>query len=418
MLYQIMHLFRFDGPVRQKKYTAMVETVAQDCDLAILKVKDQTFFSGTSPITLGELPRIRDKVYVCGFPIGGDKLSITEGVVSRIEHSAYAQSTAYLLTCQIDAAINAGNSGGPVIKGKRLAGIAFQAAESTENIGYMVPTPVIRQFFKDMEDGRYDGIPTLGLFYQKMENQDTRDYYGMTENQSGVLVDKVYINSPVNEHIKPGDIILSIDGQTVGVDGTIEFMKGYRTFFEYIIQCRQINDFIDINILRDKKVSAVKFPLTKQVNYWRLVPPEQFDVEPTYYITGGLVFEPLTLNYLKEWGSDWPDDAPLDLVRSYLKGKKSEKQKELVVLVTVLADEINSGYQEQRSEIITTVNDRAISSMSDLVKAFEENKNPYHIIMYENGYRIILEKNKVDQYGPRILERYMIRSDRSSDLNN
>lgn len=399
-----------------KKYTATVETIAQDCDLAILKVEDPTFFSGTTPITLGELPKIRDKVYVCGFPAGGDKLSVTEGVVSRIEHSSYVQSTAFLLTCQIDAAINAGNSGGPVIKGNRLVGVAFQAAKSLENVGYMVPTPVIRQFFKDMEEGRYDGIPTLGIFCQKMENQDIRDYYGMSEKQSGVLVDKVYMGSPVSGYIKPGDAILTVDGYAVGVDGTIEFMKGYRTFFEYPIQCRQINDLVDIRILRNKKVSKVRCTLSKRVNFWRLVPPEQHDVSPTYYIVGGLVFEPLTVNYLKEWGSNWPDNAPMDLVRSYLRGEKSAKRKEVVVLVNVLADEINSGYQDQANEIINNVNGRAISSMTDLVKAFEENKNNYHIIKEEKSYHIILEKNKVDHFGPRILERYMIRSDRSSDL--
>ena len=400
-----------------KKYTATVETVAEDCDLAILKVEDQAFFSGTTPITLGELPKIRDKVYVCGFPAGGDKLSVTEGVVSRIEHSSYVQSTAFLLTCQIDAAINAGNSGGPVIKGNRLVGVAFQAAESLENVGYMVPTPVIRQFFKDMEDGRYDGIPTLGIFCQKMENQDIQNYYGMSEKQSGVLVDRVYTGSPVSGYIKPGDVILTVDGYVVGVDGTIEFMKGYRTFFEYPVQCRQINDLVDIKILRDKKVSKVKFPLSKRVNYWRLVPPEQHGVSPTYYIVGGLVFEPLTVNYLKEWGSNWPDNAPMDLVIIFLSGEeKSRKQKEVVVLVTVIADEINSGYQERTNKIIHTVNGRTISSMADLVKAFEENKNPYHIIKDEKSYQIILKKNEVDKFGPRILERYMIRSDRSPDL--
>lgn len=398
------------------KYTATVETVAHDCDLAILKVEDQSFFSGTSPIELGELPKIRNKVYVCGFPVGGDKLSITEGVVSRIEHSGYSQSHAYLLTCQIDAAINPGNSGGPVIKGNRLAGVAFQSVQSTENIGYMVPTPVIKQFCKDMEDGMYDGIPTLGLFYQQMENQDIRNYYGMTEKQSGVLVNKVYMNSPVIGYIQQGDIILSVDGHAVGIDGTIEFMKGYRTFFEYIVQGSQINDQIDIKILRNREIIKVKCPLSERVNYWRLVPTEQFNISPTYYIVGGLVFEPLTVNYLKEWGHNWSDNAPLDLVRHYLKGEKTIEQKEIVVLVNVLADEINSGYQEQTNTIISNVNGRPISSMQDLIKGFEENVDPYHIIEDEKGYRIILEKNKVDQYSSRILERYMIRSDRSPDL--
>jgi len=400
-----------------KKYTAKVETIAHECDLAILKVEDQTFFSGADSISLGDLPKIRDKVYVCGFPVGGDKLSVTEGVVSRIEHSVYAHSMAYLLACQIDAAINPGNSGGPVIKENRLVGVAFQAVGSMENVGYMVPTPVIKHFLKDIEDGKYDGIPGLGVFCQKMENPDIREYFGIMEDQVGILVDKVYQNSPVREWVKPDDIILSVDGYKVGNDGTIEFRRGYRTFFEYVIQRHQINDILSLEIMREKHpIIKLRCPLTERINSWRLVPPEHYDIGPTYYILGGLVFEPLTLNYLKEWGRNWADDAPLDLVRHYLKGEKSEEQNEVIVLVNVLADEMNSGYQDKKNEIIHSVNGIAIRSMRDLVRAFEENKGSYHIIEDKDAYQIILNKSKVETYGPRILQRYLIRSDRSSDL--
>ena len=78
---------------------------------------------------------MRDKVAVYGFPTAGDEMSITEGVVSRIEQRNYAHSNANLLTCQIDAAINPGNSGGPVIKNDRIAGVAFQSSMRGENIG-------------------------------------------------------------------------------------------------------------------------------------------------------------------------------------------------------------------------------------------------------------------------------------------
>ena len=114
-----------------KKYTAEVEVVAHECDLAILKVSDDSFFSGVEPINIGSLAEIRDKVAVYGFPEGGDKLSITEGVVSRVENRRYTHSKAELLACQIDAAINSGNSGGPVMKGDKLVGVAFSLYQGT-----------------------------------------------------------------------------------------------------------------------------------------------------------------------------------------------------------------------------------------------------------------------------------------------
>jgi S1-C subfamily serine protease len=401
-----------------KKYTAEVERVAHDCDLAVLKVGDESFFNGAKELTIGELPEIRDKVFVCGFPEGGDKMSITEGVVSRIEHSTYSHSGAFLLTCQIDAAINVGNSGGPVVKDNRLVGVAFQAAGAMENVGYMVPTTVIEHFQNDIADGRYDGIPCLGISCQRLENSDIRAYFGMTDEMSGVLVTKVYQGSPAAGMVRSGDIILAIDGKRVGNDGTVEFRKGQRTFFEYMAQCRQINETLSLEILRERRTVAVQFTLSAQIGFWRLVPPEHFDFTPTYYIAGGLVFEPLTVNYLKEWGHNWTESAPLELVRYYTHGEKVPGRKEVIVLVNVLADELNAGYQELANEVVSSVNGKTVSSMQDLVRAFEENKGPYHVIRDESDYTIVLDKNKVDQYGPRILKKYRIGSDRSPDLEH
>ncbi|NBV87229.1 MAG: serine protease, partial [Verrucomicrobia bacterium] len=90
-----------------KKYIATVEHIAHDCDLAILKVQDPSFFQGTIPLELGDIPDIESEVSVYGYPIGGERLSVTRGVVSRIDFRPYAHSGIDShLTIQIDAAIN------------------------------------------------------------------------------------------------------------------------------------------------------------------------------------------------------------------------------------------------------------------------------------------------------------------------
>jgi S1-C subfamily serine protease len=399
-----------------KKYTAEVEMVAHECDLAVLKVLDESFFAGAQAIPLGRLPETRDKVFVCGFPEGGDKLSITEGVVSRIEHSIYAHSGAFLLAAQIDASLNAGSSGGPVIKDNHLVGLAFQVAGSMENIGYMVPAPVMEHFLNDIKDGTYNGTPCLGLYCQRLENPDIRSRFGVPDDQIGVLVLKVYEDSPASGVIQEGDIILAVDGKKVENDGTIEFRRGQRTFFEYAVQGRQINDAVDLEILRENRVVQVRVTLSSTIGFWRLVPPEGYDVAPTYYIAGGIVFEPLTMNYLKEWGPNWRNNAPLELLRYYLHGEKTADRHQVVVLVAVLADELNVGYQERESEVVRSVNGETISSIQDLVRAFEENRGQYHILRDEEDYMIVLDREKVDREGPGILKRYRISRDRSSDL--
>src|SRR3954469_13081404 len=67
-----------------KKYIGIVEHVAHDCDLAVVRVKDAAaFFKNTAPLPLGGIPEIETMVSVFGYPIGGDRLSVTRGIVSR-----------------------------------------------------------------------------------------------------------------------------------------------------------------------------------------------------------------------------------------------------------------------------------------------------------------------------------------------
>jgi S1-C subfamily serine protease len=399
-----------------KRYTAEVEIVAHELDLAIVKVNDDSFFSGVRPVRIGGLAEVRDKVAVYGFPKGGDKLSITEGVVSRVEHSRYTHSGINLLTCQIDAAINSGNSGGPVVKDDKIVGVAFQAG-SGENIGYMVPAPVIDHFLTDIRDGEYEGTPDLGISCQKMENPDIRLKFGMTEKQTGILVNTIYPDSPAEGTLRSGDIILSIDGENVEDDGTVEFRKGERTSWKYLVQKKYMNDVAKLEILRNNRIMNMVIKLSAPTKCGQLVPHELYDVAPTYYIIGGLVFEPLTLNYLKGWGNKWHEAAPANLINYYFYGQPTDSRKEIVVLIRVLADEINAGYHEQRNRVISYVNGKKIGSIGDLVSAFEEPEDKYHVIEDERGYKIVLDKYKADETRQRILNKYSITSDRSEDLD-
>jgi len=398
-----------------RKYTAKVVVVAHECDLALLEVEEDSFFESAIPLTLGTLPSIRDDVAVYGFPIGGDSMCITEGVVSRVEHDRYSHSSARLLTCQIDAAINPGSSGGPVIKDNKIVGIAFQGG-SGENIGYMVPAPIINHFLEDIADGTYEGIPKLGISCQKMESPDIRASYHMDEDETGTLINKVYPGSPATDILMPEDVLLSIDGNRIANNGTIEFRPGERTSFGYVVQSKHVGESVLCTVLRDAKQLDVSIQLSKPTGAMRLVPNEQYDVAPTYYILGGLVFEPLTKNFLREWGKQWYSRAPRHLTNYYLNGELTEDRKQVIVLVKVLPDEINLGYHDWGSNVVTSVNGSHISSITDLVEAFESNIGDYHVIVDEAERRLILDRKKVDAAGHQILKKYRITSDRSEDL--
>ena len=147
-----------------KPYFAKVEFVAHDIDLAVIKVEDPDFYKGMKPLDFGPLPKVRSAVVTYGFPAGGQQISYTRGVVSRIEVQGYVHiGNRAFLAVQTDAAINPGNSGGPVIQDDKVVGVAFEGIAGLQNTGYFIPTVIIHHFLDDIKDGTYDGVPEAGL---------------------------------------------------------------------------------------------------------------------------------------------------------------------------------------------------------------------------------------------------------------
>ncbi|WP_320040538.1 serine protease [uncultured Desulfobacter sp.] len=399
-----------------KRYTAIVDMIDHKSDLALLKVNDPDFFKGIVPIGFGHFSRIKDEVYAYGFPEGGDKLSITKGVVSRVEHKKYKHAGSYLIACQLDASLNHGNSGGPIFKDGKIVGIAFQnhAEPQAENIGYMIPIPVIRHFLKDIADNHLDGIPEFGISMQKLENQDMRAFYQMTDIQTGVLINAIYPDSPAIGYLEVNDVLLKINDLNIENDGTIEFRKGERTYLGFIIQQKQINESVTLTVLRKGNLVSVELPLTKALHCCRLVSYRQYETEPEFYIIGGLVFEALAMNYLYEYGgSDFSLNAPTELLNLFYNGFPSKDQKDIVMLAQVLPDDVNIGYHEFINGIISKVNGKTIVALEDLITAFENGEGDYHIIEDIRGFKIVLNRDAVEKSNKRILAKYKISSDRS-----
>lgn len=180
------------------------------------------------PPPMGDVPNLQEQVSVMGFPSGGDNLSITSGVVSRVELTNYVHGAAELLAIQLDAAINPGNSGGPALQGGKMVGLAFQNLPGMDNIGYVIPTPIIRRFLHDIETDagktrkaseskeenqsatergvgsltwevaknqsrtlQHAGFCTLGVKCQALDNPALRSYFGMLPSETGVLITSV-----------------------------------------------------------------------------------------------------------------------------------------------------------------------------------------------------------------------------------
>jgi S1-C subfamily serine protease len=399
-----------------ERHRAEVVAVSHLTDLALIKVEDPGFFNDEPFLTFGELPELQQEVLVYGFPMGGDMLSITKGIISRIEHQPYVHSSSVFLAGQIDAAINPGNSGGPVLLDNKIVGVVMQGIPTSQNIGYMVPVPVIRHFFDDLKDGTNDGYPSLGVSLQDMENQSLREYYQMEKDMSGVLVNQIIPGSPADGKLQTDDILLSIGNYKVGNDGTIEFRTNERTQLTYAVQEKQIGENIQMDILRNGEKISIDLNLYRSSEKDRLVSLEQYETLPSYYIYGGLIFCPLSRNLLHIWGSQWYQSAPTELIYHLQNNIPEREDQQVVVLLKSLAADVNEGYQNINSWVVDTVNGEKIWNLSDFVTKVEAIQDDYIILKNKWGRQIVIDREMAKNTHQEILETYRIPFDRSEDL--
>jgi S1-C subfamily serine protease len=397
-----------------EKTTARVLHVSHEADLALLGVENPGFFDAITPLELGALPELRQEVVVVGFPVGGDTLSVTRGVVSRIEHQTYVHSHMSLLAGQIDSAVNPGNSGGPVIAAGRVVGVAMQVNDAADNIAYMVPVPVVQRFLLDVADGRYDGVPRTGLRWQRLEASDLRRRYGLPPSGGGVLLLEAAAGSDVSRVLRAGDVLLSIAGQPIGADGTVEFRQNERTAFDLLLQQRQVGDRVPVELFRDGRQHETELVLGRPLASDRLVPGPTHGDPPSYFIYGGLAFCSLTTSYLQAW-REWWKTAPKHLLtlRDRFPSFEGEQR---VVLCGFLPAGVNAGYEGLEERLIVEADGQPVRNLRHLVAIVDSRETGLLLLEAHTGEQIVLDRERARREGPRILALYQVAADRSDDL--
>ncbi|KAJ3694931.1 hypothetical protein LUZ60_000308 [Juncus effusus] len=400
------------------KYLATVLAIGTECDIAMLTVSDDEFWEGVSPVEFGSLPALQDAVTVVGYPIGGDTISVTSGVVSRIEILSYVHGSTELLGLQIDAAINSGNSGGPAFNDKgQCVGIAFQSLkhEDVENIGYVIPTPVIMHFITDYEkSGEYTGFPILGVEWQKMENPDLRKAMGMKPDQKGVRIRRVEPTAPESGCMQPSDIILSFDGVDIANDGTVPFRHGERIGFSYLVSQKYTGEKAVVRVLRGSKVHQFNIKLA---THKRLIPAHIKGRPPSYYIVAGFVFAAVSVPYLRsEYGKDYEYDAPVKLLDKHLHAMAQSPDEQLVVISQVLVADINIGYEEIVNTQVVAFNGEPVKNLRSLVEMVEKCEDEFLKFDLEYQQIVVLETKSAKAATRDILTTHCIPSAMSDDL--
>lgn len=392
-----------------RKFVAKVEFISHCSDLAVLKIEDKSFYDGMVPLNFSPLPELNSVVTTYGYPVGGLQISVTRGVVSRIEMHTYSHSGIdQHLTIQTDAAINPGNSGGPVLQNGKVIGVAFQGLTKADNVGYMIPAIVVKQFLDDIADGKVDEFSDLAINYQKYcQNPVFRKMIALPDKLSGVVVTRLFPNMPAYKKLKRMDVITSINGHKVGDDGFV-MLDGRKMNFLEVVERIQVGGVIPLKVWRNGKAESLKV----KAQAWKTPIPfrNPYGVTPKYFIFGGLAFTPFSKGYISASGG-W-SRLSFALKMLYIGANSDEKYsayKEFPVLSRRLPDKVNLNMNSFERAVVESVNGKVIHSMPELKAALLHSKDDL-IKMKFMGMDMPLVISKKDALGrsDAILKKYHI----------
>jgi len=429
MLLTNAHVIRDATTVRvrrhggSEKFRATVLCINNACDLALLSVEnespDQDFFAGMAPLAISNaIPQLYENAMVIGYPMGGDNVCVTRGVVSRVTTLPYEDTKFFLpnqelIAIQLDAAINSGNSGGPALdESGRIVGVAFSGyAGSADNIGYIIPYPVINNFLRQFKsDPSVTRICDWGMGFMLCENPSLKKRWKVEGSHTGVLVTRVSpLGAAAKAGVKMNDVVLSIDGNKIQNDGTIDFRQDERLSFISKVGSRIIGESTIIEVLREGKI--LKIDVEGVPSPELVVRHRQEGAKPSYLIVGGVVFTPLTCGLL---------DVAVEAIseEAWQSGRAAMKElgQQIIVVISVLGHPINHGYDISRLPCLTEFNGKKPLNMKELYAKVNDVKDGFLEFKTGDGKSIILDSKACRETEVEILKTYSIPTAVSQDL--
>jgi S1-C subfamily serine protease len=401
------------------KVSASVVAVARGIDLAVLKLDDDSFFKTHAPVARASvLPEVRDAVFAYGYPTGGNSLSITKGIVSRIEFANYNYGTAGL-RIQIDAAINPGNSGGPAIAGEKMVGLAFASAVGAQNIGYIIPNEEIELFLRDIADGHYDGKLSFLDDIQTLENPVLREYLKLDKSVEGAVVHRPYLSDP-SYPLKEWDVVTRIGDSPIDNQGMVKLGANLRVRFQYRVQQAAKDGKLPLTVVRDGKPIRIQLPLAGSRP---LLIPDLNGGYPSYFIYGPIVFSRASAEFLAAVTGNAPTLNAFSFNASPLVTKRGDQpdasRDELVVICSpFFPHKLVTGYSNRFGSVVYSINKVPVRSLHHLVALLRDLKDEQVVIHFDqrSGETIVLPRKAMLEATEAILTDNGIRNQGSQDM--
>lgn len=400
-----------------QRHELEVDFADYEVNLALLRPKDPTVaLKGLSPAAIGEDLEIDDQVEIFR---ARDLYQLTKMPGSFQEVGVYTAVTSYygLVAYLIKVQQTGLGWAEPVMKKGQIVGLA---SGQDAHFVHTIPIDVIKHFLNDKLNKDYRGFPSIGLQLAPLIDPNLRRLLKADGVGNGIRISKVFPSSPFVGKVNQDDVLLEIDGFPISEHGYFQHPKWGKVYLKQLITRKYAGDTMRLKILRLGQLLEVDAVLTRFVSNDFPVVGYRIEQKEPHLIFGGLLFQELSQDFLKQWGKNWRANAPIDLL--YVLENRNEPEKDpgrrIVFLSKVLPDQFNRGYEKMKYQIIESINDRTVTSIDGAREALRfpllSNGQQFaRIKLVMEGGEILLSYNKLQSAHQRIARTYGVASKES-----
>jgi len=400
---------KISNGLEKRHYDAKVVGVCNSADFAVLQLEPEALkiyerLNGKIvPLEMGDSDALRlgDKVLGWGYPLGGESISKSEqGEISRIEVNRYAYSQESWLVYQASLQQNRGNSGGPVLKGGAVVGVAFQGIRQSDRINFFIPINLVKSLLGVLE--KQELIVQWRYVVQHMFPR-LKDYYKLSPDQGGVLLDYIIPDGgPYKFGLKEKDIIFEIDGHAIDNFGDIFFKPlEQKIYFAEVLNRKKVGDPLTIKVIRDGKTVELSGNVTAGLP--RLV-PKVFD-DANYFIFGGIGFVELTFNCITNLGKSG------DTFKEKYLDEFPERPYEKIVIISEIFPEYGITKTEPYLKRVERINGEKVLNIEHLyatIQAEKQQGKKKTLLEISRNLRLPLDLEQADELDRQVKSKYGI----------
>lgn len=405
----LIEMKKFGQPL---KSPLKVEFVDYECNLALLTAMDPDALVETVPIEIGKDLAVTQEAWILNernaTQLIRNAARVAEVNVVNATTSAL-RLPAYLMKVQQTGL----GWSEPVIRGQELVGLT---TGQDENHVYALPAFVIQRFVEDFRSGHYRGFPGLGFEARGLVDPNLRKLLKANGAAGGVYISEIERGSGAATVLNVRDVVLELDGISLAEDGTYRHEGWGRMNLQSLVSQKRGGESLSLKILRDGQPLSVTMKLSRFDSNASSIVFDRYDSREEHVIFGGLIFQELSRDYLREWGREWRSVAPLDLLYLWeMKNNISSERVRKVVLNRVLADEYNQGYERLQNLVLRSVNGVEVHSIAQLRDALKRpiaaNGGNFAVFRFDrDGGEVVLNYDHVDDAQMRIAKTYSINS--------